>query len=161
MGTTLHYLTVQDILWINLQVTKKVHHFNYARLEEATFYQYAYGESNSLVPQAGRFISGFLKMHPFDAGNEATAFVACAAFLKINGQEVNLPDEKAHAWFQRIQSKDVKGADAIAAVVADDPEHHGSLEPNVRAAVKAVLGDYSCTVQALYDPADAASARAC
>src|SRR3569832_347171 len=108
MGTTLLYLTVQDILWINLQVTKKVHHFNYARLEEATFYQYAYGESNSLVPQAGRFIGGFLRMHPFEAGNEATAFVAGAAFLKINGKEINLPDEKAHAWFERIQSKEIK-----------------------------------------------------
>ena len=52
----LQYLTVQDILWINLQVTKKVQHFNYARLEEATFYQYAYGDSNTLLPQAARFV---------------------------------------------------------------------------------------------------------
>jgi prophage maintenance system killer protein len=161
MTPTLQYLTVQDILWINLQVTKKVHHFNYARLEEGTFYQYAYGESNSLIPQAGRFIAGFLRMHPFDAGNEATAFVACAAFLKINGQEINLPDGKALDWFNRIRNKETNGADAIAAVAAADPDAHHALKPDVRSTVADVLRDFPCTIKALYDADEAASARAC
>lgn len=51
MACTLHYLTVQDVLWINLQATRKVQHFNYAKLEEATYCQYAYGESNTLLPK--------------------------------------------------------------------------------------------------------------
>ena len=34
------------------ELSRKVQHFNYARLEEATFYQYAYGESSNLIPQA-------------------------------------------------------------------------------------------------------------
>ena len=29
----LQYLTVQDMLWINLQTTKKVQHFQYAKLD--------------------------------------------------------------------------------------------------------------------------------
>src|SRR5436309_1228008 len=88
----LKYLTIQDILWINLQLTKKVQHFNYARLEEATFYQYGYGASRDLPRQAGRFLAGFLKLHPLDAGNEATAFLGCVAFLLLNGRRINIED---------------------------------------------------------------------
>ena len=54
----LHYLTIQDILWINLQVTKKVQHFNYARLEEGTFYQYGYGRSTGSPGRSGSSASG-------------------------------------------------------------------------------------------------------
>src|SRR5688572_17256500 len=101
---SLHYLTVQDVLWINLQVAKKVRHFNYARLEEATFYQYAYGESVGPEPQALRFLTGFVKMRPFESDNEATAFVACDAFLRINGKMLSLKDADALKWFESIQA---------------------------------------------------------
>ncbi len=60
---SLKYLTVQDMLWINLQATKKVQHFRYALLEEATYYQYGYGASRQSRPDAfgvedGGFQSG-------------------------------------------------------------------------------------------------------
>ncbi len=119
----LHYLTVQDVLWINLQVTKKVHHFNYARLEEATAYQYAYGEKSS-TSQAARFLTGFLKMHPFDVGNEATAFVACAAFLKITKRFSTSPISAAPAWFENAHARQASGVEALTSIVKKDPEHH-------------------------------------
>ncbi|MGV3618427.1 MAG: Fic family protein [Fimbriimonas sp.] len=144
MASSLHYLTVQDILWVNLQVTKKVHHFNYARLEEATYYQYAYGESNTLVPQAARFLSGFLKLHPFDAGNEATAFVGCLAFLRVNGYTVDLSNDAGGDWLAKIVNRQTTAREALEAHVRkDEGDHH---DPDVRAAIDWVLSRYSCSV---------------
>lgn len=146
---SLHYLTVQDILWINLQVTKRVNHFGYARLEEATFYQYAYGESNSLLPQAARFLTGFLRMHPFDVGNEATAFVSCAAFLQMNGLTLSLSDGDAATWFSDVQAKKLAGSGLLTDVTAPDPDYHPTVKPEVRPAVLAVLRSFEGTAAAL------------
>lgn len=144
MASSLHYLTVQDILWINLQVTKKVHHFNYARLEEATYYQYAYGESNTLIPQAARFLSGFLKLHPFEAGNEATIFVASLAFLRVNGYVLDVPNEDGADWFGKILSRAANARESLDAHAKHEAgEHH---EMDVRTAIDSVLAQYSCAL---------------
>lgn len=144
MASSLHYLTVQDILWINLQVTKKVHHFNYARLEEATYYQYAYGKSNTLVPQAARFLSGFLKLHPFESGNEATAFVGCLAFLKVNGYSLDVPSEEGAEWFAKISGRATPAREAIEArAKKDEGDHH---DMDVRAAIDWVIAHQSCAI---------------
>jgi death-on-curing family protein len=139
---SLHYLTVQDILWINLQVTKKVQHFNYAKLEEASFYQYAYGESNTLFPQAARFLSGFAKLHPFESGNEATALVGCLAFLQINGYVSKLSGDELVTWNRRVVSGELSGGAAIEAIAAQDPEAHHTIVPDVRTAVRKVMERY-------------------
>ncbi|MFI5385718.1 MAG: Fic family protein [Fimbriimonadales bacterium] len=150
---SLHYLTVQDIVWINLQITKKVQHFKYARLEEAVFYQYAYGESNSLFPQAARFVAGFPKMHPFDAGNEATAMVACLAFLQINGHSAKDASDIGK-WFRRVTSKEIEGAAAIEEIAVPNPEaHHGPAD--VRGAVIAILGKHAPSIVSLLESAAA------
>jgi len=146
MASNLHYLTVQDILWINLQVTEKVHHFSYAKLEEATYYQYAYGESSSVVPQAARFLTGFPKMHPFEEGNEATVFIACLTFLILNGMRIELKDGQATEWFESIQSKQVDAQSAIRSIAKPCPDHHA--EPNIRKTVKDLLSDFPCTLLA-------------
>lgn len=149
---SLHYLTVQDVLWINLQITKKVQHFNYARLEEATFYQYAYGESSTLFPQAERFVSGFVRMHPLDAGNEATAFVACLAFLKINGYSTAVSDERLRAWFQLA----LGGAGGtIAEIVGPGADAHHGAAPDVRGAIRTVLEQHGAVVDSLAETAAA------
>jgi death-on-curing protein len=144
MATSLHYLTVQDILWINLQVTKKVHHFNYARLEEATYYQYAYGESNTLLPQAARFLQGFLKLHPFESGNEATIFVAALAFLRVNGYVLDVPSEDGADWFGKIAARAANAREELEAHAkhAEGDHHH----MDVRTAIDAVLDQYSCAL---------------
>ena len=142
---SLQYLTAQDILWINLQVTKKVQHFNYARLEEAVFYQYAYGDSKTLLPQAARFITGFAKMHPFEAGNEGTAFISCLAFLEINGYTTTASGDTMRDWNARA----MKGQAAIDEIAVEDSHGHHGAVPDVRNAVRVVMDRYSELVSSL------------
>lgn len=139
MASSLHYLTVQDILWINLQVTKKVHHFSYAKLEEAVYYQYAYGASNSLIPQAGRFLSGFLRMHPLEVGNEATAFVATLAFLRANGKSVSVTDASGIDWFRNASQSRLQAKETIEEIALSMDEHH---HEDVRTAISEVLDGF-------------------
>ncbi len=145
----LHYLTVQDILWINLQATKKVQHFSYARLEEATFYQYAYGDSNELLGQAARFLAGFVRMRPLDAGVEATALLAVATFLRINGACLDIEDSQGSAWFQAATTSTEAAREALETSVVVDPHHHAELKPDVRAAVMAVMAGFPRTAESL------------
>ncbi len=138
----MHYLTVQDILWINLQVGKKVNKFNYAKLEEATFYQYSYGESQDVSAQATRFLKGFLKLKPLDELNEATGIIGAIAFLQINGYSCDLKDTDGGAW---VKSCAVGGNDLASLVKRADHEIHGH-KPDVRATIESVLRSYSQTV---------------
>lgn len=137
----LHYLTVQDVLWINLQVTKKVQSFDYANLEEAVFYQYAYGKSTDLFPQAARFLHGFIKKGPLAEGNEETAFLGCLAFLKINGADLNIED--ATAWLGKVREGESAVEEALQNVahLADEDSHHHGL-PDVRAVTAGLLAKY-------------------
>jgi len=151
MAANLHYLTVQDILWINFQVTEKVHHFSFAKLEEATYYQYGYGESRSLVPQAARFLVGFPKLHPLEAGNDATTFIACLTFLKINGLIVDLQDAKALAWYESVQSRAVDAQAAIQSIAKPFLGHHDAPSIEIRKIVNDLLSSYPCTLLNLSD----------
>ncbi len=135
----LSYLTVQDILCINLQVTKKTNCFNYATLEEATYYQYAYGDSDELAAQASRFLKGFLKLAPLSEGNEATAFVGFVAFLKLNGHDLDVVDDRAAEWFR---------AGSFASPIKQ-LEHGHSHSDAVRDVVTQVLQAYPQTVSTL------------
>lgn len=146
---SLHYLTVQDILWINLQATKKVQHFSHARLEEATFYQYAYGDSQELLTQAARFLSGFVKMRPLDAGVEATAFLATAAFLRINGVSLRLDDASGESWFRGASVSTEAAREALEGITETDAHSHGESKPDVRAAVRTIQACYPAAVAAL------------
>jgi hypothetical protein len=137
--TKLSYLTVQDILWINLQVTKQTNAFNYALLEEAVYYQYAYGDSDELTAQAIRFLNGFVAKKPIEAGNEATAFVAFAAFLMLNRMNFQLADREVVAWF--------RSPDAGNAI--SELEHGESYGDSVRDVVTHILKVYPATVEAL------------
>ena len=144
----LHYLTVQDILWINLQATKKVHHFSHARLEEATFYQYAYGDSKEILGQAARFLSGFMKMRPLDAGNEATAFLALASFLLVNGAQLCVEDARGAAWFRAASASAEAAREALEAIVQIDGSGHDH-KLDVRAATRSAMDLYPATTAAL------------
>jgi len=143
----MHYLTVQDILWINLQVTEKVHHYNFAKLEEATYYQYSYGESGSLIPQTARFLTGFPRLQPIDAGNDATTFVGLLTFLKLNGMEIDLKDSQAVAWYESVKSKQADAQTAIKSIVQPVSGHDHA--PEIRKTVRDLVGDFPCTILAL------------
>jgi death on curing protein len=148
MAASIHYLTVQDVLWINLQATKKVHHFNYAKLEEATYYQYAYGESNTILPQAARFVRGFLKLHPLEQGNRATGFIGLISFLRLNGRCVNLADEKATSWFGSFGESQAKSISALESVVYSYGGGHHD-HPDVRTCIQSTLNDFPETIKTL------------
>jgi len=146
---SLKYLTIQDMIWINLLVTKKVHHFNYAQLEEATFYQYGYGASRDIAKQAARFLSGFMKMRPFEVGNEASAFIGFAAFLLMNGKCLYLEDVAGAEWVERVRSGRVRAQEEIPAMLVEDEGVHNPVFSEVRDAVMAVLDRFPKTLQKL------------
>ncbi|MBL1149659.1 MAG: hypothetical protein HND42_05555 [Armatimonadetes bacterium] len=147
---TLHYLTVQDVLWINQEVTKQQNDFKYAQLEEATYFQYGYGQSTDVIEQAGRFLQGFLKMRPFTEGNRATAFVAALTFLYMNGYMSTLSPESALQWVLSIADKKVDGKTAVASIAVPS-EEPPNLHPPVRSIVHEVIETYADAVANLTD----------
>lgn len=131
---SLHYLTVQDMIWINHCVTGKVCAFRYDVLEEATYYQYGYGASTDISAQAVRFLQGFGKKNPFTEGNEATGFVGFVAFLRANGKDVKISAAEAKKLMEAP-------ADFIASAPIRDG-HAGHVEPDFRAIVQGVLAEF-------------------
>lgn len=144
---SLHYLTVQDMLWINLQtIGFKAQSWHFMKLEEGTFYQYGYGASANLVPQAAKFAAGFAKNAPFADGNEATGLIAVLTFLAMNGKSISLDAEGAVDWYRKA----VTGSeDAIASVATDSHDGHHALVPDVRAIAGELLERYAKAVSAL------------
>lgn len=143
----LRTLTVQDILWMNLQITRRVNHYSNPRLEEATYYQFGYGDSTGIESQAARLLSGFVRMKPFDAGNEATALAATLAFLEMNDKTLALDDE-ALAVCARAAIVSNDDARALISEHLRPVERHGEA-PDVRAVVTDVLQRYPRAIGAL------------
>jgi prophage maintenance system killer protein len=141
--SALHYLTVQDILWINMKLAKKVNAYSYATLEEATFYQYSYGESKDVPYQAERFFGGFLRLKPISELNEATGLVGALAFLEVNGYALDWDDARDSAATASLIEDPAAFASRIR---SGHVEHHG--KPQVRVAIDSVLRAYPRTVAA-------------
>ncbi|MEQ1822460.1 MAG: hypothetical protein ABL949_08115 [Fimbriimonadaceae bacterium] len=145
-STATNYLTVQDILWLNSELTKKSHPFDYAILEEATFYQYGYGVSNEIQSLAGRFLTGFMKKPVFGHGDAATAFAGFVAFLMLNGYELDLPDTEAVAWVNRVRSGEIKADEAVSKLSHLTAGHH---EGDARNCMALAIELYPKTLEAL------------
>lgn len=140
---TLEYLTVQDMLWVNLQLTKKSNPFDYALLEEATYYQYGYGGSLDLVAQAARFLTGFAKKQPFHGqADAATALIGCVAFLALNGQTLDLPAGEVKSWLDRITGGQIDAQQAISQLAKPGHDHH----PAPAACLKAAIAKYGAAL---------------
>lgn len=150
MTATLETLTVQDHLWLNLHVTKRAPQWNYAKLEQAVYYQYNYGTSTDLRGQAARYATGFVRSHPFQGGNQATAFLGVLLFLAINGCEIILPTASALDWFHRLTTTGNASLIAEAAIEPGSDDHHGveSLK-NVEELGTALMARYADTVAVL------------
>lgn len=117
----LRYLTAQDVLWINLQVTRRVLKFDWVGLEEAVNAQFGYGTSLDPVGQATTFVSEFLRRAPFEYGNEATALVALATFLRMNGLRLTVADAVAADWVRTFGPDSVPAS--TTAEFTDEIEH--------------------------------------
>ena len=107
------YLTLQDLIWINSEIMKSPQPYSYDRLEEATYYQYSYRQSQDVLVQAARFLWGYLKYRPFVRGNLATALIATLAFLHINGYATRLPVERAAEWIEQVALRRKHPLDAV------------------------------------------------
>ncbi len=143
------YLTVPDVLWINLQLTGANQKYRYDRLEEATFAQYGHGSSLDPVGQAARLLASFPSMRPFDKGNDATAFVAFATFLALNGRRLEVPDAEAATWARSVWSDPARAREAVEAgtVETEVEAEHGI--PDTHAAAQAALDRYPESLKAL------------
>jgi death-on-curing protein len=145
-----HYLTVQDILWINHAVTKEIHEFKHAQLEEATFFQYGYGKSEDVLGQAGAFLQGFIRLRPFTAGNRRTAFVAALTFLSINGYDSALVPEAAYEWAMDVANGKTAGVEAVKNIVQRSVRPI-ELKPTIRTTVHDVIKAYDEALAKLDD----------
>ena len=145
----MHYLTVQDMLWLNLQLTGSEQEFDFAELEEATFLQYAYHGSKDLTKQAARFLTGFKKKEPFTTGNDACAFIGAVAFLEANGQSFELVDEKGNEWLEGVWSDPSVAQDAIKAKLSEGHVHTKHGVPNFHEICEEVIDRYSATLSSL------------
>jgi prophage maintenance system killer protein len=146
----IHYLTVQDVLWVNHQVTKRVNEFKFAQLEEAVNYQYGYGSSEDIVEQAGVFLEGFIRLRPFTEGNRATAFVSALSFLAINEYDITLSPDDALNWAMSVAQKKSGGVEAMVAVAAPSARPL-SIRPHVRTKVHEVMEVYADAIAELQD----------
>lgn len=141
----MHYLTVQDVLWIHLQIAKKPEKFSYAKLEEAVSYQYAYGKSKDPVAQAKRFLTGFANKAPFESNNRAVGFVAGVAFLSLNGFTAQLDDNNAAGWLQEVSKHAVGPTPTTTGIIRNTEDHHGTT----RAILETVLISYQVAIESL------------
>ena len=126
--STLHYLTVQDFLWMSFELTEEIQPFNFAKLEEAVNTQYSYGSSNDLAKQAARLLKEFRRMKPFAKGNEAMAFLGTAAFLELNGYDINLEGPGALTWVRRVWDLPEAGAEEIKSRMKETHAHHHGVD---------------------------------
>ena len=143
----MHYLTVQDMLWINLQLTKQINRYEFARLEEATYYQYGYGTSKSLTAQATRFLTGFSKLAPFSAGSKGSAFVGFVAFLRLNDADLNVKPADVVKWVESALANPAMIESCIAATHSHEHGHN----PPTRQMIQSVLTDYAAVLAIFSD----------
>lgn len=142
-------LTVQDMLWINLQLTKTSEEYHYARLEEATFYQFGYGGSLDLVGQAAKFATGFARMKPFSTANWATAAVGLMAFLASNGEFLGVEPGELASFYEGLVSSPGTAMEAIQAKLHKHEVHLSLGVPDKREAVFEILEKYAADLAQL------------
>jgi prophage maintenance system killer protein len=147
----IHYLTVQDILWINHEVTNEVLPYKFAQLEEATFGQYGYVGSNNVIDQAASFLTAFSRLRPFSAGNRGTALISVLSFLALNGYTVVLEPQNATAWYERAAGRTADARGAVLGAVAEGDPMPRDLKPAVRTIVRDMLKAYPDAVTNLED----------
>jgi death-on-curing protein len=145
----LSYLTVPDFLWINQELTRKRQKYSFATLEEAVFSQYGHGSSTDLTGQAARLFKDFPRLHPFESGNEACAFVGLLAFLHINEKDLDLSPEEALAWARQTWKNPEGVKEAIEARLVEGHLHPSKNQTPTRAAVAVIRAKFGAALQGL------------
>jgi len=141
------YLTLQDMIWLNNEITKSPQSYNYDRLEEATYYQYSYRQSRDVLLQAARLLWGYLRYRPFARGNLATALIATLAFLRLNGYETRLPATEAAAWIEQVATRRKHPLDAVRQIAV--PVQQGIQPESLRELAHCLIEHYESALHAL------------
>lgn len=149
------YLTVQDVVWLNLQIVGEALPYDFMKLEEGVFFQYGYGSSSDVAGQAARFLTGFAANAPFDSGNLATAFAGTATFLAMNGYEFDVPESEAVDWLRATRADNVR--ERVAAAARPIEDFHPELAPDVSEYAARVLARYASAWAEILDPAPRAA----
>lgn len=120
----LQTLTLQDLIWLNLVASRKVNAFDYAMAEEAVFRQFRYDGEQNVVIQAAGLLEGVVRLQPFAEGNERTAWLACAAFLALNGFALRASEEQISNLIAVARGGGSGVRDALEALVGRDAGRH-------------------------------------
>jgi death on curing protein len=62
----------------------------------------AYTDEPDLALLAASYAWGLARNHPFVDGNKRTAYVVCRTFLKLNGRDLDAPQEEKYLTFLRL-----------------------------------------------------------
>lgn len=142
----MNYLTLQDMLWLNLQLTKSEQEFDFALLEEATFLQYAYYNSKDVAAQAAKFLTGFKEKAPFSDGNEACAFIGALAFVEANGKSLSIPVDKGSEWLEGVWADPGIAKNAIKVKLTESSHHEKHGVPNMHEICEGLIEKYAETL---------------
>lgn len=145
----LNYLTVQDCMWIHRQLIGEEQPWLYDRLEQATFYQYAYGQVVGIVPQSARLLAGFAMNSPFPSGNEVCSFISFAAFVEANGFRLSLSDEEAFDWVKSVFSSPAEATNMVEGKLEEVAMHSRYGVPDMQEIVMHLIKRYPQTCAAL------------
>lgn len=101
----IHYLTVQEIIAINIAMIQKyspseqIGVLNQSLLESAVYrlQQSAFGEdaNHTIIEKAAALFEALGQNHPFQNANKRTAFTAMVVFLRYNGCLFKMDTKKA------------------------------------------------------------------
>lgn len=140
----LETLTVQDLLWINLQLTGGPQPFDFARLEESTFAQYGLGANDDPIRLGGKLFMDVAKRAPFAFGNTGTALVAGLAFWRLNGVEANATsDEVVNAAMKCLTQGNAKSLVELAVKLDGAHQGHHTKEGVLADIVASFIGRLS------------------
>lgn len=142
-------LTVQDTMWIHTQINGGPSSWDWARLEEATAYQYDYREQGEMAARAARFVAGFAKIKPFPTANEATAFASMVTFLALNGQGLHLPDSEGATFFESLLADPSSAEGKIAVRLEPHDPHISGKGFDTLAVAQECLGAFSGSIAKL------------
>jgi len=69
---------------------------------------YGYGNPPPSLPEiAASYAYGIARNHPFIDGNKRTAFIVCRLFLKLNGADINAPQEDKYFIFLKLAAGEI------------------------------------------------------
>lgn len=127
-----NFLTVEEVTRLNAETIQ--HHGGSFGIRDQV-----YLESAVLMPQqrmynqylhptieamSGAYLFHICQNHPFQDGNKRTALLACETFLRMNGKELSLPQEKRVEMMLQVASGQMKKDELIASLqgkVRDNP----------------------------------------